>query len=104
HQDGLGGGSNLDSVFLEAQLHAAIELALNRPTAAVGATDLADDRHHRTIHLVDAPKLEIAADRGAEFRLPAHFIDDVLEDLPGAIGILLVGNIDADGGIARATA
>jgi len=66
HQDGLGGGCDLDAALLEAQLHAAVEFALDRPAARFGAADLADDRHHGTIDLVDAPQFEVTADQGAE--------------------------------------
>ncbi len=34
----------------------------------------------------------------------AHFIDDVLQDLAGAVGVFLVGHVDADGGIAGTAA
>src|SRR5206468_3936923 len=80
HQDGLGGGCDLDAVLLEALLHAAVELALDRPAAGFGAADLADDRDHRAVDLVDAPEFEIAADQRAEVRLATHLVDDVLED------------------------
>src|ERR1700742_1191055 len=36
HQDGLGGGCDFDSAFLEAPFHAAVEFALHRPAAGVG--------------------------------------------------------------------
>src|SRR3954471_2204176 len=104
HQDGLGGGCDLDAVVLETLLHAAVEFALHRPAAGLGAADLADDRHHGAVDLVDAPELEIAADQAAEFHLAAHLVNDVLEDLAGAVGILLVGDADADGRIAGAAA
>ena len=38
------------------------------------------------------------------FGLAAHFGDDILQYLAGAVGIFLVGDIDADGRIAGATA
>src|SRR4051812_35642846 len=104
HQDGLGGRCDLDAVVLEALLHATVEFALHRPAAGLGAADLADDRHHGAVDLVDAPELEIAADQAAEFDLAAHLVDDILEDLAGAVGILLVGDVDADGRIAGAAA
>src|ERR1700759_4912961 len=40
HQDGLSRRSDFDSAFLESTLHAAVELALHRPAAAVGASNL----------------------------------------------------------------
>src|SRR5207237_1202120 len=89
---------------LEALLHAAVELALDRPAARLGAADLADDRHHRAVDLVDAPQLKIATDQAAELRLATHLVDDVLEDLPGAVGVFLVGDVDADGCVAGTAA
>src|ERR1700722_1357301 len=104
HQNGLSSGSDLDSALLESPLHAAVEFALHRPATAVGAANLADDRRHRAVYLVDAPQFKIAADRLPVFGLAAHFSDDVLQYLPGAVGVFLVGNIDADSRIAGATA
>src|SRR5258708_27798571 len=104
HQDGLTCGCDFDSALLESSLHAAVEFALHWPATAVGAANLADDRRHRAVHLVDAPQFEIAADRLPVFRLATHFSDDVLKYLAGAVGIFLVGNVDADGRIARTTA
>src|ERR1700722_1059976 len=104
HQKGLTGRRYFDSAFLEAPLHATVELALDRPAAAVGASNLADDRHHRAVHLVDPPQFEVAADRRPEFGLTAHFSDDFLEYLAGAVGILLVVNVNADGRVTRAAA
>src|SRR5205085_9148605 len=99
HQDGLGGGCDLDAVVLETLLHAAVEFALHRPAAGLGAADLADDRHHGAVDLVDAPELEIAADQRAEFHLAAHLVADVLEDLTGAAGVFPVGDVAAAGRI-----
>src|SRR6202171_1392959 len=104
HQNGLTRGCDFDSALLESSLHAAIEFALHWPATAVGAANLADDRRHRAVHLVDAPQFEVAADHMPVFGLAAHFIDDILEDLPGAVGVFLIGNIDADGGITGTTA
>src|SRR3954454_2591227 len=104
HQDSLGRGCELDSALLETLLHAAVELALDRPAAGLAAPDLADDRHHCAIDLVDAPEFEVAADHAAEFRLAAHFVDDVLEDLAGAVGVFLVASIDASACTASHTA
>src|SRR6187402_3051249 len=58
HQDGLPCGREFDSGVLKFLLHAPVELALHRPAPAVGATDLADDRDHRAVDLVDAPQFE----------------------------------------------
>src|ERR1700738_1993516 len=63
HQNGLTCGCDFDSALLESSLHAAIEFALHRPATAVGAANLADDRRDQAVPLVDAPQLEIAADR-----------------------------------------
>src|SRR6266404_4714837 len=104
HQDGLTCGCDFDSALLESSLHAAVEFALHWPATAVGAANLADDRGHRAVHLVDAPQFEIAADRLPVFGLATHFSDDVLKYLAGAVGIFLVGNVDADGRIAGTTA
>src|SRR5882757_1335897 len=62
HQNGLTCGCDFDSALLESSLHAAIEFALHWPATAVGAANLADDRCHRAVHLVDAPQFEFAAD------------------------------------------
>src|ERR1700733_14257977 len=104
HQNGLSSGSDLDSALLESPLHAAVEFALHRPATAVGAANLADDRRHRAVHLVDAPQFEIAADHLPVFGLTTHFSDDILEDLAGAVGVFLVGNVDTDRSIAGAAA
>src|SRR6202011_3369392 len=104
HQNGLTCGCDFDSALLESPLHAAVEFALHRPATAVGAANLADDRRHRAVHLVDAPQFEIAADCMAVFGLATHFSDDILEYLAGAVGVFLVGNVDADGRITGTTA
>lgn len=41
HQNGLQRRRGLDAVLPEAQLHAAVEFALDRPAARLGAADLA---------------------------------------------------------------
>src|SRR3954471_13152158 len=102
HQDGLSRMRHFDAALLEAPLHAAVEFALHRPAATVGTADLADDRHHLAIDLVDAPQFEIAADRLPVFVFPTHFADDVLQDLAGAVAVFLVGNVDGDGRVAGA--
>src|SRR5258707_14574222 len=80
HQNGLTCGCNFDSALLESSLlHAAVEFALHWPATAVGAANLADDRRHRAVHLVDAPQFEIATDRLPVFGLATHFSDDILE-------------------------
>src|SRR5579875_1634468 len=58
--DRLGGIGDLDPELLEALLHAPVELALNTPAAGIGTSDLADDRHHGAVDLVDAPELAVA--------------------------------------------
>ncbi len=63
-----------------------------------------DDGGHRAVDLVDTPELEIAANEVAERRLVAHLGRDLLEQVAGMVGIDIVADIDADGGIANATA
>src|SRR5277367_1971133 len=96
HQDGLARRCDFDSALLESPLHAAVEFALHRPAAAVGAANLTDDRGHDAVDLVDAPQFEIAADRMPVFGLPAHLSDDILEDLAGAVGVFPISHVDAD--------
>src|SRR5258708_36422492 len=93
---------DFDAAFLEAAFHPAIEFALHRPASVGGAADLPDDLCHRSVDLVDAPQFQITADQRPILGLSAHLGDDVLEDLADAIGILLVGNVDADSGVAHA--
>jgi hypothetical protein len=81
HQNALARMRHFDAALLEAPLHAAVEFALHGPMAAVGAADLADDRHHLAVHLVDAPEFKIAADRLPVLALATHFGDDFLQDL-----------------------
>src|SRR6202165_1068231 len=104
HQNGLTCGCDFDSALLELSLHATVEFALHWPATAVGAANLADDRRHRAVYLVDAPQFEIAADRLPVFGLATHFSDDILEYLAGAVGVFLVGNVDANGRITGTTA
>src|SRR5467141_1108344 len=104
HQNGLTCGCDFEPTLLESSLHAAVEFALHWPATGVGAANLADDRRHRAVHLVYAPQFEIAADRLPVFGLATHFGDDILEYLAGAIGVFLVGNVDADGRVTGTTA
>src|SRR5204863_1230864 len=104
NQDGLAAVGDLDAGLLEASLHPAVEFPLHRPAAVGGAADLADDRSHRAVDLVHAPEFEIAADQGPIVGLATHLGDDVREDLPDPVGVLLVGYVDADGGVAGAAA
>src|SRR5882672_12281158 len=104
HQNGLTCGCDFDFALLESPLHAPVEFALHWPATAVGAADLTDDRRHRAVHLVDAPQFEIAADRLPVFGLATHFSDDILEYLARAVGIFLIGNVDADDRITGTTA